>query len=303
MATVKTILLLIGIPGSGKTTWRNDFLRKNQGWIAVSRDDYRHMLFNSDKLEYREENFITDLVKNTVTKGVKNKFNVILDATNVNIKYLKSDVAYYEQFGNIDFKIFDISVDKAKERDKNREWVVGEEIIDRMYKDYCNLFNSNFDFSPRKKKPYIAQGITWKRNGNLPNAVIFDMDGTLAHMQGKRGTFDWNRVSVDSVDEKVAETLKTYKKAAYKVIVVTGRDGLCEDATKQWLHDNKIEFDYLFIKGVNDSRKDTITKTEIYEQHIKGKFNILCAYDDRDQSVKMWRDLGIKCYQVADGAF
>jgi histidinol phosphatase-like enzyme len=172
-----------------------------------------------------------------------------------------------------------------------------------MYDNYLALFDSNFDFSPRKKKPHIAQGIKWKRNGNLPDAVIFDIDGTLAHMQGKRGTFDWNRVDVDVVDEKVRATLNAYKKSGYKIIVVTGRDGVSKDLTAQWLTDNKIDFDILFTKPENDFRKDTITKTEIFDQHIRGKYNILAAYDDRKQAVNMWRNLGVKCYQVEDGDF
>ena len=33
------------------------------------------------------------------------------------------------------------------------------------------------------------------------------------------------------------------------------------------------------------------------------KDRILCVFDDRDKVVKMWRDEGLTCMQVAEGAF
>ena len=175
----KKIILTIGIPASGKTTWKKKFLRENQGWISVSRDDYRAMLFNSPVVDFKAEKYINELVENAIIQAIRMKYNVIVDQTNTIAKHLKEMVEFCEKLADVEFKIFDISVEKAIERDKNRDVTVGAETIKRMYKNYCNLFQSNFDFSPRTKKPYIAQGIKWKRNGNLPNAVIFDIDGTL----------------------------------------------------------------------------------------------------------------------------
>jgi predicted kinase len=299
----KKIILTVGIPASGKGTWREKFLRENSNIVCVSRDEYRFMLRNEPFLDPKGEKFVTEMVEEAIIRAIKNKYNVIVDQTNVNIKYLRLLVEFCQKLADVDFKIFDLPLKVALERDAKRERSVGKVVLERMYKNYLVLFDSNFDFSTRKKLPYIAQGIKWKRDGNKPNAVIFDIDGTIAHMQGKRGSFDWNKVGVDTVDEKVRETLNVYKKAGYKIIMVTGRDGVCADDTEQWLIDNKIDFDYLFTKPENDFRKDTINKTEIYNEFIKGRFNVLCAYDDRDQAVATWRGLGIKCYQVAEGTF
>ena len=30
---------------------------------------------------------------------------------------------------------------------------------------------------------------------------------------------------------------------------------------------------------------------------------VMCVFDDRDKVVKMWRDNGLTCFQVAEGAF
>ena len=297
------IKLLVGIPASGKSTWKKKFLLNNRGWVSVCRDEYRLMLDGSQIMDFKGEKLVTELVNNAIALAVKSKYNVLIDQTNVNLKYLNEMVAFCENIADVEFQIFDITEKVAIERDANRDAKVGAEVIKKMYKNYINLFNSNFDFSTRKRKPHIATNIKWKRDGNKPNAIIFDIDGTLAHAQGKRGMFDWNRVNLDVVDEKVRETLKAYKKAGYTIIVVTGRDGLSKDMTAQWLRDNKIEFDVLHTKPENDFRKDYITKTEIYNSQIKPFYNVLAAYDDRKQAVNMWRGLGIKCYQVEDGDF
>ena len=297
------IKLLVGIPASGKSTWKKKFLLNNRGWVSVCRDEYRLMLDGSQIMDFKGEKLVTELVNNAIALAVKSKYNVLIDQTNVNLKYLNEMVAFCEKIADVEFQIFDITEKVAIERDANRDAKVGAEVIKKMYKNYINLFNSNFDFSTRKRKPHIATNIKWKRDGNKPNAIIFDIDGTLAHAQGKRGMFDWNRVNLDVVDEKVRETLKAYKKAGYTIIVVTGRDGLSKDMTAQWLRDNKIEFDVLHTKPENDFRKDYITKTEIYNSQIKPFYNVLAAYDDRKQAVNMWRGLGIKCYQVEDGDF
>ena len=299
----KKIILCVGIPASGKTTWTLKYLKSNLDWICVSRDKYRNMLQNRQMLDYKGEQLVTKLVENTIVSSINSKYNVIIDQTNVNIKYLEPLVDFCQKLADVEFKIFNISIEKAIERDKNREAFVGEKVIKRMYNDYLNLFNCNFDFSTRKKLPYIAKNIKWKVNSNLPNAVIFDIDGTLGHMQGKRGVFDWNRVDVDTVDERVRETLKTYKKAGFHIIIVTGRDGVSKNLTAQWLRDNKIEFNILHTKPENDFRKDYINKTEIYNNHIKDYYNVLCVYEDRKQAVTTWRELGLKCYQVDDGDF
>ena len=303
MSKNKKIILLCGIPASGKSTWRKTFLAKNHSWIAVSRDEFRLMLAGSQMMDYKGEKLVTDLVNMAIATAIRNKYNVIVDQTNVNIKYLNEMVNFCEKLADVEFKVFDVSIEEAIERDKNRDVTVGEGVIGKMYEYYSNLLKSNFDFSDRKKKPHISENIEWERNSNLPNAVIFDIDGTLAHMQGRRGTFDWNKVGVDVVDEKVREIAKAFKNSGYEIIIVTGRDGVSKELTRQWLIDNKIPFDVLYTKPENDFRKDTITKTEIYDNYIKGRYNVLCALDDRKQAVDLWRSLGIKCLQVEDGDF
>ena len=57
------------------------------------------------------------------------------------------------------------------------------------------------------------------------------------------------------------------------------------------------------MRRTKDFRKDAIVKTELFEAHIRGQFEVLFVLDDRDQVVEMWRQMGFACLQVAPGNF
>lgn len=134
----------------------------------------------------------------------------------------------------------------------------------------------------------------------LPRALICDIDGTLAHM-GERSPYDWHRVSEDTVDQIVIDILRHFDDRV--IILVSGRDESCRDITQQWLSDNRVPFQHLYMRPANDNRKDTIIKQELYDNYIKDKFNVQFVLDDRNQVVDMWRQNGLKCLQVAEGDF
>lgn len=57
------------------------------------------------------------------------------------------------------------------------------------------------------------------------------------------------------------------------------------------------------MRPEGDSRKDSVVKEEMYNEHIKYKYNVKAIYDDRQQVVDMWRDLGLTVFQVDKGDF
>lgn len=133
-------------------------------------------------------------------------------------------------------------------------------------------------------------------------AIICDIDGTLAHMKD-RSPYDYSKVSEDEVDHAIRLLLIQMGRVC-AVILVSGRKSWCKTDTEQWLKDNRVAYDYLFMdRQTDDNRKDTIIKQEMYEQHIKGKYDVLFVLDDRQQVVDFWRSVGLKCLQVAKGDF
>lgn len=146
-------------------------------------------------------------------------------------------------------------------------------------------------------------------NPDLPTCIIVDIDGTLAHMTD-RSPYDYTKVSTDVVDPIVAGIVRKYAQRDPNtdfpdnyIIIVSGRMGpICEAETRQWLQDNHIPYDELYMRQV-DQIPDTDVKKEIYDKYIKPRYNVRFVLDDRDRVVKMWRELGLKVLQVGEGDF
>lgn len=135
-----------------------------------------------------------------------------------------------------------------------------------------------------------------------PRAIIVDVDGTVAKMVNRK-PFDWDLVDTDKPVKVIIDLVKILS-GIYKVIFVSGRSDECRDKTAQWLKENVLPgYEGLFMRKAGDYRKDDIVKKEIYENHIKEKYDVVFSLDDRNQTVANWRNLGITCLQVADGNF
>jgi predicted kinase len=294
----KKIIIYIGIPASGKSTVAKAYIRDNPNYVRVSRDDFRLMFKNAQMCEPKVEDMITDMVNISIHKALLRNLNVIIDATNVKEKYIRQFIDEFKYSADIDYRVFDISLDKALERDRNREMKVGDDVIKRMFKDYKNLLDS-FDFQPVTKlreRPIVKPDFS----NPLPECVIFDIDGTLALM-GKRSAFDWMKVFKDDKNDIVAEQLDFHRSKGRKIIIVSGRDGSCRKLTEDWLELYGMTYDEFYMRPENDFRKDTLIKKEIYETKIRGNYNVIAVFDDRLQVLDMWYKEGIFTFNVNQG--
>lgn len=131
-----------------------------------------------------------------------------------------------------------------------------------------------------------------------PLAIIVDVDGTLALMSD-RSPYDWHRVKEDTVNEYVKRMVVLLSKDM-KVIIFSGRDGVCYQDTYDWLIENNIPFDFLFMRPKGNFEKDSIIKERLYNEHVKGKYNIFAVFDDRLQVCDLWYSLGLPLFRVGD---
>ncbi len=61
-------------------------------------------------------------------------------------------------------------------------------------------------------------------------------------------------------------------------------------------------FTELYMRANKDQRSDFIVKKELYDAHIKGKYNVVAVFDDRPSVCNgLWRPLGLPLFQVGDG--
>lgn len=137
---------------------------------------------------------------------------------------------------------------------------------------------------------------------SLKKAVLVDVDGTLANMAGQRGPFEWDKVFKDKPHQDIIDLVNDLYEN-YHIIILTGRDGVCEEATREWLDEHEVCYHELFIRKAGDFRKDSIIKHEIYLKHIYPRYEVKFILDDRNQVVDMWRSIGLRVLQVAPGDF
>ena len=296
---MQKVLILKGLPASGKTTYAKELVAQGN-WKRINKDDLRAMLDSSFHSK-KNEKFINTVKLAIMSGALASGWNVVIDDTNFFQQHeesiretVKEIIDFYKIPIEVIVKFFDTPLEECIARDAKRgAKMVGEKVIRGMHSRY--LKKETVNIQNPAKVPF---------NDNLAGCYLFDIDGTLAHMNGKRGPFDWKRVGQDEPDYALIEILSSLEENTYNhIIILSGRDEVCRTETEEWLYRNGVTYDALYMRPENDNRKDTIVKEEIYRRHIEGKYNVRAIFDDRDCVVHMWRSLGLPCYQVAPGNF
>jgi FMN phosphatase YigB (HAD superfamily) len=143
-------------------------------------------------------------------------------------------------------------------------------------------------------------------NKTKKKAIICDLDGTLANID-HRSHYDGTKIMDDVLNDPVANVVEVYAHQQIlpvSLLLLSGREDKYRNITERWLTKHDItHYDALYMRKSGDMRKDWRVKREIYEQHIRDKYDIIFVLDDRDQVVKMWREIGLTCFQVNYGDF
>lgn len=300
------LLILVGAPGSGKSTFARYFLRTEDNWIRVNRDDFRLMQFGDSLMIPFYEERISKMVEASVLTLLKSDTNVIIDATNTSLRTIQDMIHTYTEYADISFKVFDLPVDELVKRcDKRYEETrkfISKSVVER---NVANLKHTleKFDFAPIPRKVQVATTSYATQDKNLPKAVICDLDGTLSLLNG-RDPYNAATCDNDLLNEPVAAALKMAKQRGYQVILLSGREDKFREPTVRFLDKHQIGYDLLLMRTSNDFRKDNIIKRELFEGEIQGKYFVEFLLDDRNQVVDMWRkDLHLPCFQVNYGDF
>lgn len=298
------VLILAGAPGAGKSTFANKVLESKPKTVILSFDSFRKSIFNDYK---SNDKLIFKMFDTCLLEAVNSGYDVIIDNTSTKLVYFREILDILDRKAYVDYKVFEEPIELLLARNKTRDLekrIANEDVILRMYENLSKLdrnavqkmidsHNANVD------KPRI---IKYESNPNLKKAIIVDIDGTIAHMNGKRGPFEWDKVGLDEPDSKIIGIVKRYADT-HEVLVVSGRDGSCRAITQKWLAEFEVPHNQLYMRPANDYRKDSIIKHEIYESKIKDQYDIEFVLDDRQQVVDTWRGLGLKVLQVEKGDF
>lgn len=282
---MKKVIITRGLPGSGKSTWVKSIIKANSNsYKRINNDDLRAMV-DCGHYSSANEKFINDLTDLFIMKAIVEGKHAIVDNTNLNMKHINRITQLVKGLAQVEINdsFLQVPVEMCILNDLKRANSVGKDVIMDMYEKHV------------KKTEPITQ------NPDATNAIIVDIDGTLAHMKG-RSPYDWDRVGEDECDTIIKGIVNEYDNYGV-VIVMSGRDASCRAITEKWLNDNNIVWDTLLMRDEGDMRKDSIVKRELFDTYIAGHYFIEYVLDDRQQVVDMWRDMGLKCLQVAPGNF
>lgn len=309
------LIVLIGTSLSGKTTWA-----QQQNAYIVSRDSERESLFG----EYRqgnlkEEALITEIIEQKV-KTMLQAGDVILDNTHLKQEYLDA-IPYTYPNTDIEYKIFPLLEKEELIQRNNKRWkeqkkLIPERVLHKQIKSFQELvIPPNIETKGQKVDPRLFQRYNNQpQQSELPWCVIVDLDGTLSLMNG-RSAYSGKDCGTDILNKSVYTVLdliglnnydfKDREEDKIKVFLFSGRnsDNGGKEATEKWLQEQQLPSYELVMRAEGDNSPDTVIKRKMFDKYIRGKYRVHFVLDDRNVVTKMWRDLGLDCFQVYDGNF
>ena len=148
---------------------------------------------------------------------------------------------------------------------------------------------------------------------------IFDLDGTLALIEHRRHMLEdtkdsqrWRRFYAacdkDLPNEPVINLMQNLS-LSHDIRIWSGRSDEVRHKTIVWLvehtHFTSAELDtVLRMRKAGDyTPDDKLKKQWLDAMNVVERGLLVGCFDDRNRIVKMYRENGVTCYQVADGDF
>lgn len=304
------LFLLVGPPGSGKSTFANDRIFNDGDHGAAT------AYVNQDsqgKLEHMTR----------YRDALHNKKDVIVDRMNFNKVQRLGYIEQARSFGyGVEIHVFHqpyaVCLQRATDR-KDHETIKDADTA----KKAIGFFFKNYE---RVQDHEADRVIRHYPEGNKPSAVICDLDGTLADCTHRRHHVrdlpegkkkNWMAFMDGIKDDKVngwCAELVGQLSYRHHIIYCSGRSENERIATVEWLNKNTLDYfpndvlgrydrPDLFMRMAGDSRQDAIVKEIILDFEILTRFTPYISIDDRQQVVDMWRSRGITCLQCDVGDF
>lgn len=311
------LVCMRGFSGGGKSVMAR-MIADEIGGVVVNRDYFRKMLLGEWYTGHRGgEDRVTVAEESSVKALLQAGVNVVVDATHLNSQYLRKWAKLAGQL-SADFEVIDVrtDVEECVRRDRERGLAGERSVGEKVIRDQAKRFPMEKWPVVAGRPPLVVEPVEF--DPSLPDCVIFDIDSTLAHRHdhgnGKRSPYDFSRVGEDVPDVQIRWLNNLiWNDRDYpdmRILIVSGRDDTCKEATEKWLTDNSIWFDELHMRdtaGDVDERgnkdADYRSKYRIFNDHIRGRFNVRFVVDDRAQVISMWRSLGLKVLDVAGNQF
>ncbi len=144
----------------------------------------------------------------------------------------------------------------------------------------------------------------------MRRCYIFDIDGTLADLTHRlphiqKQPKDWTAFFAACLHDKpIPHIVELARSLPLPIVCVSGRSDAVRVETDFWLRVKAgLTPAALYMRRAGDFRNDDIIKIELLDQLRSDGWSPVMAFEDRDRVVKVWREAGVPCAQVADGDF
>lgn len=291
MSKNKQAILTVAPSASGKSSWTNQFIRNRDSWYNLERDQIRFQLFTKGKRDWnlykftkKNEETVTKEYNERLEQAISLDYNLVLSDTWLNDKYRNTMISKLESAGyEVTIKDdWNIDWETLRRRNIQREGGISESVLWSQYKRFWK-YKGNYIYEP---------------DLNLPECVVFDIDGSLAIKSEDRGYFEWDKVGEDTLREDVYFMYRGHD-LHYHIVVASGRDSICREETSDWLERSGIEYEELHMREQGSYDKDYKVKLEML-QDISTRYNIVAWVDDRPQVSEFLRLVGVNVIQVSD---
>ena len=143
--------------------------------------------------------------------------------------------------------------------------------------------------------------------------AIIDLDGTCSNAEPRKYLIDgsqkkdWDKFYDLCGEDKpfidILRLVNLLHRDGFYIAYLTGRVERVRTQTVSWLFNHGFPEGSLQMRPDGDTRQDCIVKAEMADKCGLTPENTFLVLDDRDQVVKMWRERGFRCLQVANGNF
>lgn len=298
------IILTIGIPSSGKSTWAKSEIAKDpNNWVRINNDQLREMM-NGSVWSADYEKIIGNVRNHLIKDAIKCGKNIIIDNLNINRRHFK-DVAKICKAANADINLFEksfyIELDEAIVRDAKREGKakVGEEVIKKWWKESGGKqhqhYNAHVEVFTKTNSAEAPSTIV--QDPSLDKCAIFDLDGTMCNIS-HRNPYDASNCDKDIPNEHVVELAKLLHKNGHKIFFFSGREDKHKEMTIKWLDANFSLSYVMHMRESGNFEDDRLLKERLFNTHIKDKYNCKLWVDDRLRVCKFIHEAGLPLFRV-----
>jgi hypothetical protein len=138
----------------------------------------------------------------------------------------------------------------------------------------------------------------------LSGAFIVDVDRILA-LRGDRNIRDENTVLNDKPNAQVVSGVLALAGAGLTPVFMSIRSEGCRRDTERWLRQNIVSYSWCFpdaielhMRATNDDRSIIDIIIDMFNTHIRPKYDVRLALDYKERTVEFWHYLHVTCVQV-----